>query len=161
MIPSSFPWKVVTFFGKEHVNWSIISGVMIGWSWKIKFWKIHYLFGYYVNLHGFSRKWILQNLIFQLHPIITPLIMDQLACSLPKNVSTFHGEQDGIINFSLSPNKKGVLVLWIYIVTKKIIDFSKLDFSSSSYQNFINIWPNNMFFTKKCIYFSQERRWNN
>jgi len=30
MIPSSFPWKVVTFLGTDHINWSIISGVMIG-----------------------------------------------------------------------------------------------------------------------------------
>ena len=30
------------------------------------------------------------NLIFQLHPIITPLILDQLACSLPKTNTTFH-----------------------------------------------------------------------
>ena len=29
MIPSCFSRKVVTFFGKEHVNWSSISGVMI------------------------------------------------------------------------------------------------------------------------------------
>ena len=28
-------WKVVLVFGKEHANWSNISGVMIGWSWKI------------------------------------------------------------------------------------------------------------------------------
>ena len=29
MIPSCCLWKVVTFFGKEHVNWSSISRVMI------------------------------------------------------------------------------------------------------------------------------------
>ena len=33
-------WNVVLVFGKEHANWSNISGVMIGWSWKIKFGKI-------------------------------------------------------------------------------------------------------------------------
>ena len=32
MIPSCFLRKVVKFFGKEHVNWSSISGVMIGRS---------------------------------------------------------------------------------------------------------------------------------
>ena len=32
-------WKVVLDFGKELANWSNISGVMIGWSWKIKFEK--------------------------------------------------------------------------------------------------------------------------
>ena len=32
MIPSCSPWKVVTFFGKDHVNCSSISGVMIGRS---------------------------------------------------------------------------------------------------------------------------------
>ena len=47
--PSCCLWNVVTFFGKEHVNWSSISGDMIGRSWTIKFGKIHYLFGYYVN----------------------------------------------------------------------------------------------------------------
>ena len=35
-------WKVVLNFGKEHANWSNISEVMIGWSWKIKFGKIHF-----------------------------------------------------------------------------------------------------------------------
>ena len=29
------------------------------------------------------------NMIFQLHPIITPLLLDQLACSLPKTNTTF------------------------------------------------------------------------
>ena len=116
-------------------------------------------FCYYVNFHGFSRKWIFQNLIFQVYPIITPLIMDQMTCSLPKNVTTFHGKEDGIIHFCLRPHKRGVLALWIYILTKKIIDFPKLDFSSSSYHNFINIGPSDMFFTRKCIYFSQKRRW--
>ena len=32
-------WKVVLDFGKEHVNQSNISGIMIGWSCKIKFEK--------------------------------------------------------------------------------------------------------------------------
>ena len=109
----------------------------------------------------FTRKWTFQNLIFLLLPTITPLTMDQLTCSLPKNVTTFHGKKDGIIHFSLSIHKRCVLTLYIYILTKKIIDFSKLDFSTSSYHNFVNIGPNDMFFTKKCNYFSQERRWTN
>ena len=29
-------WKLVTFFGKEYINWFSISGVMIGRSWTIK-----------------------------------------------------------------------------------------------------------------------------
>ena len=78
---------------------------------KNKFVEIHYLFGYNVNFHGFTKTWTLQNLIFQLHPIIAPPIMAQLKCSLPKNVTTFHGKEDGIINFSLSPHKRGVLAL--------------------------------------------------
>ena len=131
MIPSCFPWKVDTFLCKKHVNWAIISRIMIEWSWKIKFWKINYLFGYYVNLHGFSRKWIFQNLIFQVYPIITPLIMDQMTCSLPKNETTFHRQQDGIIHFCLSPIKCGVLAFWIYIFTKKIMDISILNSSTS------------------------------
>ena len=43
-----------------------------------------------------------------LHPFITPLILDQLTCSLPKNLTTFHEEHDGIIHFCLSPYKMGV-----------------------------------------------------
>ena len=116
MIPSFFPWKVVIFYGKEHVNWFRISGVMIGRSWKIEFGKL-------------KIGWL--DLIVQLLPIITPLILDQFTCSLPKNVTTFHREQDGIIHFCLSPNKRGVLALWIYIFTKKIMNFSKLNFSTS------------------------------
>ena len=73
---------------------------------------------------------IFSNLIFQLNPIITPLLLGQLICSLPKNITIFHGEQDEIIHFCLSPYKKGVSALYIYILTKKIFDFSKLDFST-------------------------------
>ena len=51
------------------------------------------------------------NLIFQLLLIVSFLSLDQLTCSLPKNVTTFHGQQDGIIHFYLSPNKRGVLAL--------------------------------------------------
>ena len=79
--------------------------------------------------------------IFQLLPIITPLFLDQLTCSLPKNVTTFRGEQDGIIHFCLSPNERGVLALWIYIFNKKFMAFSKLDFSTSSYHNSTNTRP--------------------
>ena len=64
-----------------------------------------------LSLHFDKKKWIFPNLIFQLHPIITPLIMDQMTCSSPKNVSTFHGKEDGIIHFCLSPHKVGILVL--------------------------------------------------
>ena len=42
-------WKVVLVFGKEHADWSNIGGVMIGWSWKIKFVKTHF-FWQNVNL---------------------------------------------------------------------------------------------------------------
>ena len=106
MIPSCCLWKVVTFFGKEHVNWSSISGVMKWRSWKIKFGKLKI---------GVTKK--IMDMIFQLLPIITPQILEQLTCSLPKNVTTFHRQQDGIIHFCLSPNKRDVLVLWIYIFT--------------------------------------------
>ena len=88
MIPSCSPWKVVTFFGKDHVNWSNINGVMIGRSWKIKFGKF----------------------------------------------------------------KIGV--------TKKIIDFSKLNCSTSSYHISTNTGPIYMFCTKKCNYFSRATRRN-
>ena len=33
---------------------------------------------------------IFPTLIFQLHPIVTSLILDQLACSIPKTNTTFH-----------------------------------------------------------------------
>ena len=81
MNPSCCPWKVVTFFGKEHVNWFHISGVMIGRSWTIK------------------------SIIF-------------------------------------------------------LVNFSKLDFSTSSYRNSIITGPIDMIFTKKCNYFSRATRWN-
>ena len=56
---------------------------------------------------GVTKK--IMDMIFQLLPIITPQILEQLTCSLPKNVTTFHGQQDGIIHFCLTPNKRGVL----------------------------------------------------
>ena len=65
---------------------------------------------------GVTKK--IMNLIVQLLPNITPLILDQFTCSLPKNVTTFHRQQDGINHFCLSPNKGGVLALWIHIFTK-------------------------------------------
>ena len=102
MIPSCCPWKVITFFGKEHVNWSSFGGVMIGRSWKIQFEKL--------KIGGIKT---IIDLIVQLFPIISPLILDQFTCSLPKNVTTFQWEQDGIIHFCLSPNKRGVLAIWM------------------------------------------------
>ena len=57
MIPSCFPCKVVIFFGKEHVNRSSISGVMIGRSWTIKFGKCKFS----VPKHQF---WVFQNRFF-------------------------------------------------------------------------------------------------
>ena len=78
---------------------SVSPKLMKLWLEEGKSGKIAYLFGYYVNFHGFSRKWIPQNLIFQLHPIKTPVIMDQLTCYLPKNVPNFHGKENGIIHF--------------------------------------------------------------
>ena len=65
---------------------------------------------------GVTKK--IMNLIVQLLPNISPLILDQFTCSLPKNVTTFHRQQDGINHFCLSPNKGGVLALWIHIFTK-------------------------------------------
>ena len=82
-------WNVVLVFGKEHANWSNIRGIMIGWSWKIKFGKIHF-FCQNVNLKC-------QNTHF---------------------------------------------------------NFSKLEFSTSSFHNSTNTGPIDMFFTKKCNYFS-------
>ena len=66
------------------------------------------------------------DLIVQLLPIISPPILDQFTFSLPKNVTTFQGQRDGIIHLCLSPNKKGVLALRIYVFAKKIMDFSLL-----------------------------------
>ena len=74
--------KVVIFFGKEHFNWSSINGVKVGRSQKIKFGKL--------KIGVTKKKWIFPHLIFQLLPIITPLILDQFACSLPKTNITFH-----------------------------------------------------------------------
>ena len=116
MIPSFSSWKVVTFFGKEHVIWSSNSGVMMSRSWKIK-------------IENLIK--MIMDLIVQLLPFITPLILDQFTCSLPKNVTTFHRQQDGVTHFCLSPNKSSVLALWIHISTKKITDFSKRNCSTS------------------------------
>ena len=113
MIPSCCLWKVVTIFGKEHVIWSGNSGVMMSRSWKIK-------------IENVTK--MIMDLIVQLRPFITLLILDQFTCSLPKNVTTFHRQQDGINHFCLRPNKCGVLALWIHIFTKI---FSKLDCSTS------------------------------
>ena len=93
MIPSCCLWKVVTFFGKEHVNWFSISGVTIGRSWTIKS---------LIFLVNFSK------LDFSTSSFNKSLKLDQMTCYLPKNVTTFHGEQDGIIHFCLSPNKMGI-----------------------------------------------------
>ena len=98
-------WNLVLVFGKKHAIWSNITGDMIGWSWKIKLEKS--------NIFLFTPILSFPNLIFWLHPFITPLILDQLTWSLPKIVTTFHGEQDGIIHFCLSPNKRGVLAIWM------------------------------------------------
>ena len=125
-------WKLVTFFGKEHVNWSSINRVMKGRSWTIKS---------IIILVTFSI------LIFQLLDIITPLLPDQMPCSLPKIITTFHEEKDGIIYFCLCLYKKGVFGTLNLHFDKKM-DFSKLDFSTSSYHNFINNGPIGMFFTK-------------
>ena len=91
----------------------------MGRSWKIEFGKLNI---------GVSKK--IKDLIVQLLPIITPLILDRLTCSLPKNVTTFHEEKDRIIHFCLSPYKRVVLTLQIKIFSKKIMDFSELDFST-------------------------------
>jgi len=71
-------------------------------------------------------------LIFQRLPIITPLLLDQLTCFLPKNVPTIHEEKDGIIHFCLSSFTMGVYGTLNLHFDKKM-DFSKLDFSTSSY----------------------------
>ena len=82
MILCCCPWKVVTFFGKEHVNWSSINGVMIGRSLNIKFGKLKI---------GVNKKILdFSSLIFQLHPIISTVILDQMACFLPKTNTKFH-----------------------------------------------------------------------
>ena len=132
MIQSCCLWKVVTFFGKEHVDWFSISGVMVGRSWTIKS---------FIFLVNFSK------LDFLTSSSDKSLILDQLTCYLPKNVTTFHGEQDGIIHFCLSPNKMGIFDTLNLHFDKKM-DFSKLDFSTSSYHNFTNIGQIGMFFTE-------------
>ena len=94
----------------------VIVGVMMSRSWKIK-------------IENLIK--MIMDLIVQLLPFITPLILDQFTCSLPKNVTTFHRQQDGVTHFCLSPNKSGVLALWIFIFTKNVMDFSEQDYSTS------------------------------
>ena len=43
-----------------------------------------------LQIYILAKKWIFPNLFFQLHPIITQLILNQFACSLPKTNTTFH-----------------------------------------------------------------------
>ena len=57
----------------------------------------------------------------ELQPIITPLIIDQLTCSLPKNVTTFHGKKDGTIHFCLSSHKRGVFALSRRVILSKSV----------------------------------------
>ena len=45
---------------------------------------------WHFNFTFWTKKMIFPNLIFQLHLIITPLILDWLACSVPKTNTTFH-----------------------------------------------------------------------
>ena len=78
MIPSSF-------FGEEHVT---LSGVMIG---RIK--SIIFLLTPILSF---------RNSFFQLLPIMTPLMLDQLTYSVPRNVTTYYEEKDEIIHFCLS-----------------------------------------------------------
>ena len=72
---------------------------------------IHFCLCPQKNLFFFQKDNGLPNSILQLHPIVTPLLLDQFKCSLPKNVTTFHQQKDGIIHFFLTPNKRGVLAL--------------------------------------------------
>ena len=85
-------------------------------------------------------------LIFQLLPIITPLLLDQMTCSFPKNVTTFHEEKDGIIHFCFSPYKMGAFGTFNLHFYKKM-DFSKLDFSTSSCAQFS--WSGKRRWTRK------------
>ena len=66
--PIFFPLKVVTFFGKEHVDWSSIRELLKNEVRKS-------------SLEKLNKK--IMDLIVQLLPIITPLILDQLTSSLP------------------------------------------------------------------------------
>ena len=79
--------------------------------------------------------------------MITPLILDQLTCSLPKNVTTFHREQDDVIHFCVSPDKIGICGTLDLPFDKKM-DFFELNFSTLSNHNSTNIRPIGMFFTK-------------
>ena len=60
---------------------------------------------------------------------------------------------------SQSPKKWCFGTLYLFF-SKKIMDFSKLDCSTSSYRNSTITGPIDIFFTKKCNYFSQAKRWN-
>ena len=48
-------------------------------------------------------------MIFQLNPIITLLILDRLAYSLPKNITTFHRKEDMESSFFVS-----VPIKWVF-----------------------------------------------
>ena len=146
MIPSCSHWKVVTFFGKEHVNWSSISGVMIGRSSTIKFGKVHYTFLIRIKIQsaktplllGLRQKWV------------TP------SCCL-WNVVTFFGKEH--VNWSsISGVMKGrswTIKSIIILIRFSILIFQLLDIITPTITG-----PNDMFFTKKCNYFSWGKRWD-
>ena len=77
-----------------------IGPVLVEQSWK----EVEKL-----SLEKLTKK--IMDLIVQLLSIITPLLLNQFTCSLPKNVTTFHRQQEGTIHFCLSPNKMGVLAI--------------------------------------------------
>ena len=81
MIPSGFPWKVVIFFGKEHVIWSNISGVMIMTSPV-------FLGGY--KLQIFSYK-ILMIHLKNMHDYLTETIQIFIRCNQHQILSTHVG----------------------------------------------------------------------
>ena len=51
-----------------------------------------------LSLEKLTKK--IMDLIVQLLPIITPLILNQFIYSLPKNVTNFHRQQDSFLSQS-------------------------------------------------------------
>ena len=84
--------KMWLIFKRKKMGSSIFVSVPIKWAFLA------------LQIYVLAKKWIFPNLIFQLHPIITQLILNQFACSLPKTNTTFH-QLFKYVSKSVSPHQ--------------------------------------------------------
>ena len=148
MIPSCSLWKVVTFFGKEHANWSNINGVMIGWSWKVMFGKVE--MGVFALKSCIVTKKIMyfSNLDFCSSINHNFINIGQNDMFYTKKCNYFSRGTKWDYPFLSQSLENGRFWHFKFTFWQKKMDFSQLDFSTSSYHNSTNFEPICMFFTK-------------